>query len=54
MYHMHIGLSTWAATEVALAEVHAGLAAHGYTRAIGSGWLSTGRWVCPKPSVTSR
>ena len=31
MYHMHIGHSTWAATEVALAEVNAGLAAHGYT-----------------------
>jgi methylmalonyl-CoA mutase cobalamin-binding subunit len=31
MYHMHIGLSTWAATEIALVEVNARLAAHGYT-----------------------
>jgi methylmalonyl-CoA mutase cobalamin-binding subunit len=31
MYHMHIGHSTWAATEGVLAEVHAALAAHGYT-----------------------
>ena len=31
MYHMHIGLTTWAATEIALAEVNAGLAAHGHT-----------------------
>ena len=29
MYHMHIGLSTWSATEIALAQVSAGLAAHG-------------------------
>ena len=32
MYHMHVGLSTWAATEAALVEVHAGLAAHGSRR----------------------
>lgn len=31
MYHMHVGLSTWAATEVALAEVHAALAEKGHT-----------------------
>ncbi len=31
MYHMHIGLSTWPATETALVEVNAGLAAHGYS-----------------------
>jgi len=31
MYHMHVGLSTWEATEVALTEVHAGLAEHGYS-----------------------
>ena len=30
MYHMHVGLSTWAATEAALAEVHAALADAGY------------------------
>src|SRR5258708_11692300 len=31
MYHMHVGLSTWRATEAALAEVHAGLAEHGHS-----------------------
>ena len=31
MYHMHVGLSTWAATEVALVEVNAGLAEHGHS-----------------------
>jgi len=31
MYHMHVGLSTWSATEAALAEVHAGLAEHGHS-----------------------
>ncbi|HEX2784921.1 MAG TPA: cobalamin-dependent protein [Ilumatobacteraceae bacterium] len=31
MYHMQVGLSTWQATEVALADVHAALAEHGYT-----------------------
>jgi methylmalonyl-CoA mutase cobalamin-binding subunit len=31
MYHMHVGLSTWAATEAALVEVNAGLAAAGHT-----------------------
>jgi methylmalonyl-CoA mutase cobalamin-binding subunit len=31
MYHMHVGLSTWAATEVALAEVHSALADAGHT-----------------------
>ena len=31
MYHMHIGLSTWPATETALVEVNAGLAVHGYS-----------------------
>ena len=31
MYHMHVGLSTWAATEAAVAEVHAGLAEAGHT-----------------------
>ncbi len=31
MYHMHVGLSTWAATEVALVEVYAGLAEQGFT-----------------------
>ena len=31
MYHMHVGLSTWTATEAALVEVHAGLAAHGHS-----------------------
>jgi methylmalonyl-CoA mutase cobalamin-binding subunit len=30
MYHMHVGLSTWEATEDALRSVHAGLAEHGY------------------------
>ena len=29
MYHMHVGLSTWSATEVALAEVYAALAESG-------------------------
>jgi methylmalonyl-CoA mutase cobalamin-binding subunit len=29
-YHMHVGLSTWAATEDALRTVHDGLAAHGH------------------------
>jgi methylmalonyl-CoA mutase cobalamin-binding subunit len=31
MYHMHVGLSTWAATEAALVEVNVGLAAHGHS-----------------------
>ena len=31
MYHMHVGLSTWAATEAALVEVSAGLADHGHS-----------------------
>ena len=31
MYHMHVGLSTWSATEVALQEVYDGLAQHGRT-----------------------
>ncbi len=31
MYHMQVGLSTWQATEVALAEVSGALAGHGYT-----------------------
>jgi methylmalonyl-CoA mutase cobalamin-binding subunit len=31
MYHMHVGHSTWAATEMALVEVHAGLAEHGHS-----------------------
>lgn len=31
MYHMQVGLSTWQATEVALADVYAALAEHGYT-----------------------
>ncbi len=31
MYHMHVGLSTWSATEVALQEVYDGLAEHGRT-----------------------
>src|SRR6478672_5105366 len=31
MYHMHVRLSTWAATEVALVEVNAGLAEHGHS-----------------------
>ncbi|HEY5422654.1 MAG TPA: hypothetical protein VIK05_04250, partial [Ilumatobacteraceae bacterium] len=31
MYHMHVGLSTWSATEAALAEVHAGLTEHGHS-----------------------
>lgn len=31
MYHMQIGLSTWAATEAALVEVCASLAAHGHS-----------------------
>jgi methylmalonyl-CoA mutase cobalamin-binding subunit len=31
MYHMHVGLSTWSATEVALAEVYAALAETGHT-----------------------
>jgi methylmalonyl-CoA mutase cobalamin-binding subunit len=31
MYHMHVGLSTWAATEAALVEVNAALADAGYT-----------------------
>src|SRR6478735_4437497 len=31
MYHMHVGLSTWAATEALLTEVHAGLAEHGHS-----------------------
>jgi len=31
MYHMHVGLSTWAATEAAVAEVHATLADHGHS-----------------------
>ncbi|MEY2444223.1 MAG: hypothetical protein QOE00_803 [Ilumatobacteraceae bacterium] len=31
MYHMHVGLSTWSATEIALQEVHAALAEHGYS-----------------------
>ena len=30
MYHMHVGLSTWPATERALAEVHLALADHGH------------------------
>jgi methylmalonyl-CoA mutase cobalamin-binding subunit len=30
MYHAHIGLSTWTATEEALREVHEGLAEHGH------------------------
>lgn len=30
MYHMHVGLSTWEATEDALRTVHAGLAGNGY------------------------
>jgi methylmalonyl-CoA mutase cobalamin-binding subunit len=30
MYHLHVGLSTWDATEDALRTVHAGLAAHGH------------------------
>src|SRR4051794_9019283 len=30
MYHMHVGLSTWSATEAALAHVCAGLDEHGY------------------------
>jgi len=30
MYHMHVGLSTWEATEDALRTVHDGLAQHGY------------------------
>ena len=30
MYHMHVGLSTWAATEAALIEVHGALAAEGH------------------------
>jgi methylmalonyl-CoA mutase cobalamin-binding subunit len=31
MYHMHVGLSTWEATETALVEVSDALAEHGYT-----------------------
>lgn len=31
MYHMHVGLSTWKATEDALRTVHDALAAHGHT-----------------------
>jgi len=31
MYHMHVGLSTWQATEAALADVHAGLTEHGHS-----------------------
>src|SRR4051812_418966 len=31
MYHMHVGLSTWEATEDALRTVHAALAAEGHT-----------------------
>jgi methylmalonyl-CoA mutase cobalamin-binding subunit len=31
MYHMHVGLSTWAATETALTEVHSALADAGHT-----------------------
>jgi methylmalonyl-CoA mutase cobalamin-binding subunit len=31
MYHMHVGLSTWQATEAALIEVHDALAGHGHT-----------------------
>lgn len=31
MYHMHVGLSTWSATEAALVEVDAGLAEHGHS-----------------------
>ena len=30
MYHMHVGLSTWAATEAAVAEVYTALAAQGH------------------------
>lgn len=30
MYHMHVGLSTWAATEAAIVEVHGALAAEGH------------------------
>src|SRR3954453_9557336 len=30
MYHMHVGLSTWQATEAALVEVYDGLAQHGH------------------------
>ncbi len=30
MYHMHVGLSTWVATEAALVEVHQALAAEGH------------------------
>jgi len=30
MYHMHVGLSTWAATEAAIVEVHRALAAEGH------------------------
>ena len=30
MYHMHIGLSTWAATEIALRDVYAALHAEGH------------------------
>jgi methylmalonyl-CoA mutase cobalamin-binding subunit len=31
MYHMHVGLSTWEATEAALVDVYTGLAEHGHT-----------------------
>ena len=31
MYHMHVGLSTWEATEAALVDVHAGLADAGHS-----------------------
>ncbi|HEY0519079.1 MAG TPA: cobalamin-dependent protein [Ilumatobacteraceae bacterium] len=31
MYHMHVGLSTWQATEAALVEVHGGLAEQGHS-----------------------
>ncbi len=31
MYHMHVGLSTWPATEAAIAEVHGALASEGHT-----------------------
>ena len=30
MYHMHVGLSTWSATEAAIVEVHGALAAEGH------------------------
>ena len=53
MYHMHVGLSTWSATEVALAEVHDGARRARPRPSTGSVWRSTGRWACRRTSGTS-